>query len=74
MFDMLVNRVINQPAIPIPSVYQLVYRPDPPKRNTHVTPPKICKSFKNSILVNPVQPGSPYRPNSGVQSAPTSKQ
>ena len=54
MFDMLVKRVIIQPAIPIPSVYQLVYRPDPPKRNTHVTQPKLSKSFKNSILVNPV--------------------
>ena len=53
MFDMLVKRVIIQPAIPIPSVYQLVYRPDPPKRNTHVTQPKLCKSFKNSFLVNP---------------------
>lgn len=37
MFDMLVKRVIIQPAIPIASVYQLVYRPDPPKRNTHAT-------------------------------------
>ena len=51
MFDMLVKRVIIQPAIPIPSVYQLVYRPDPPKRNTHITQPKLCKSFKNSFLV-----------------------
>jgi hypothetical protein len=57
MFDMLVKRVFIQPAIPISSVYQLVYRPDPPKRNTHVKLPKLCKSFKNSILVNPVQPG-----------------
>ena len=54
MFDTLVKRVIIQPAIPIPSVYQLVYRPDPPKRNTHITQPKLCKSFKNSFLVNPV--------------------
>ena len=42
---------VSSSSQPSPSVYQPVYRANPPKRNTHVTQPKLCKSFKNSFLV-----------------------
>ena len=51
MFDMLVK-----PAIPIPPLY-INWCTDQILPSAILTQPKLCKSFKNSFLVNPVLPG-----------------